>query len=483
LKEINEHFRQLNKDIDEFNKGLKQQKKEDKQRLNQSTLKMLQLMADDMRSYNASDQSIKLAVKGTYEFFKVVSNAQLPQSRINSLFHHENKAQQSTQIFSTPLSEIEARDLNWLWTNRIPQGKITLLEGDPGMGKSLLSVDIAAHVSTGKPLPGDSTGKTGDVILIAPEDSAADTLKPRVAAAGGDVSRIHLLSTVDCLDMRDVKNLKLSQKPFSLAQDFFELERTIISTKAILVILDPLTAVLGRSIDSSSDQDIREIFTALALLAERTNCAFLAIRHLKKGSSDNILYRGAGAIGIIAAARTCMTIFYDPADEKKRVLAVTKSNLTEPPQNLSYQVMPGKNIAPSIQWLGEIDIDVSTLAGPGINLSFPRQEIIKALQTSKRSLEIKEIAEITGLNYKTLRMTLSRMHQAGLIAHPFRGMYTTNENFAESKKRMEEQHKAREAEQHKARETELEALKKRFATGATVTTDANKKDSPKKAPD
>jgi RecA-family ATPase len=472
FKEINQHFKQLNKDISGLNKGIKQQQKEDKQKLNDSTLTLLKLISEDMRSHNASDQSIQLALKGTYEFLKVVNNTQLPQSSINSLLHHENQAQQSATTFSTPLSEIETQSITWLWENRIPQGKITLLEGDPGMGKSLLAIDIAAHISKGRPMPGDSTGKTGSVILIAPEDGAADTIKPRVAAAGGDLSQIHLLNTVESLDAKDVKKLKLYQKPFSLSQNLFELEQTIKQTKAILVVLDPLTAVLGHNIDSSRDQGIREIFTPLAFLAESTNCAFLVVRHLKKGTSDNLLYRGAGAIGIIAAARTCLTIFYDPADEKKRVLAVTKSNLSESPQHLSYQVVPGESIAPRIQWLGEINLDVSTLTSPGINLSFSRQEIIKALQSSKRSIEIKEIAEKTGLNYKTLRMTLSRMHEAGLIAHPYRGMYTTLEQYAESQKRMEERRKERELLD--------EALRKRFAPDATVTTDAKTKDAPQK---
>jgi DeoR/GlpR family transcriptional regulator of sugar metabolism len=125
------------------------------------------------------------------------------------------------------------------------------------------------------------------------------------------------------------------------------------------------------------------------------------------------------------------------------VLAVTKSNLTEPAKNLSYQVMPNESNAPHIQWLGEI---------------------IKALQSSKRYLDVKEIAEKTGLNYKTLRMTLSRMHEAGLIAHPYRGTYTTLEHYAESNKRMEERQKAMELED--------EAFRKRFAPDATVTTDA-----------
>ncbi len=475
--EINKHVNQMNKDISGMNKEIiKQQKKENKQKSNDSTLTILNLMSEDMRNHHASEQSIQLMLKGTYEFYKVVFKAQLPLSSINSLLHPENTAQQNISSFGTPLSEIKTQHITWLWENRIPQGKITLLEGDPGMGKSLLAIDIAAHVSTGRPMPGDSTGKIGSVILIAPEDSAADTIKPRAAAAGGDLSRIHVLCTVEDLNVNDVKKLKIYQKPFSLAKiakNLFDLEQTIIQTKAILVILDPLTAVLGHNIDSSRDQGIREIFTPLALLAESTNCAFLVVRHLKKGSSDNLLYRGAGSIGIIAAARTCLTIFYDPADEKKRVLAVTKSNLAEPPKNLSYQVVPNESLVPHIQWLGEIDLDISTLSGPGINLSFPRQEIIKALQSSEFSLDLKEIAEKTGLNYKTLRMTVSRMHEAGLIAHPFRGKYTTLEHDAESKKRLEERQKARELEN--------EAFRKRFTPDATVTTDANSTDSSKKS--
>jgi AAA domain len=241
------------------------------------------------------------------------------------------------------------------------------------------------------------------------------------------------------------------------------LERTIKQTNAILVVLDPLTAVLGHNIDSSRDQNIREIFTPLALLAERNNCAILIIRHLKKGTSDNLLHRGAGSIGIIAAARTGLTIFYDPADEKKRVLAITKSNLVLPPHNLSYQVLQNASGDPYIQWLGAYNLDVSTITGQGINLSFPREEIIKVLKNSSRSLDLKEIAEQTGLNYMTLRTTVSRMHDAGLIARPLRGMYTTLEQDAESKKRLEAQRKAF-------------SFASLFSTDAT---DANTTDSPK----
>ena len=113
-KEINDHFKQLNKDISGLNKGLKQQQKENKQKFNESNLTMLKLMSEDMQRHNASEESIKLALKGTYEFFKVVTNAQLPQSSINSLLHRENQAQPNTSTYSTPLSEIETQHINWL---------------------------------------------------------------------------------------------------------------------------------------------------------------------------------------------------------------------------------------------------------------------------------------------------------------------------------------------------------------------------------
>ena len=110
-REINKHFKQVNQDISGMNKEIKQKQKEDKQKLNDSTLALLNLMSEDMRSHNASEQSIQLAVKGTYEFYKVVTKAQVPQSRINSLLHHENQAQQSTSSFGTPLSEIKTQHI------------------------------------------------------------------------------------------------------------------------------------------------------------------------------------------------------------------------------------------------------------------------------------------------------------------------------------------------------------------------------------
>jgi predicted RNase H-like nuclease (RuvC/YqgF family) len=187
-KDINKSFSQLNKGFNEIDKELKQLKKENQQQTDNSTLEVLSTMSESMRKRGANEKSIQLALNGTYEFFKVTSNARLDKSSINRLASSENSTQQNIASYGTPLSEFTTQQLTWLWDKRISQGKITVLEGDPGMSKSLLAIDIAAHVSTGRPLPGDSTGKKGNVILIAPENGAADTIKPRMEAAAGDLS-------------------------------------------------------------------------------------------------------------------------------------------------------------------------------------------------------------------------------------------------------------------------------------------------------
>jgi RecA-family ATPase len=302
------------------------------------------------------------------------------------------------------------------------------------MGKSLLAIHIASCVSTGQPMPDGAAGKKGTVILIAPEDTAEDTIKPRVEAAGGDPSQMLLLNSVENLDILDSNKINSNERLFSLAQDLLILENASKQTKAILVVLDPLMAVLGRSIDSSRDQDVREVLNPLGDVAERTGCAILIIRHLNKGSSDNILYRGAGSIGIIAVARMGLLVAHDPEDEQKRVFATIKNNLSKIAPNLSYQIAENEHGAPYIQWLGEDHHATSTLLRSDSNQSYERQEIMRALKDASGPLNAKDIAVQTGLKYESIRLMLSRLCNAREIAHPYRGKYTTLNHSSISKK-------------------------------------------------
>src|SRR6266566_9204945 len=140
------------------------------------------------------------------------------------------------------LSNIKSKQLHWLWEKRIPRGKLTTLDGDPGLGKSLLTLDLAARITTGRPMPDGTPGVQGSVLLIALEDRAADTIKPRIEAAGGDPSRIRLLDTVHSTSRETGET---SWSPFILSEHFNTLVKITYQTRPILVILDPLMAILG----------------------------------------------------------------------------------------------------------------------------------------------------------------------------------------------------------------------------------------------
>ncbi len=359
------------------------------------------------------------AVKGVYEYLKPARRATRRKPG-----HSQPEQPEPAHNLSESgvlLSEVETQQVNWLWQKRIPLGKITILEGDPGMGKSLLATSIAACVSTGLPMPDQTPGKQGGVILIAPEDSASDTIKPRLEAAGGDPSQVLLLSTVESLD---AKRIKIYDRTFSLSHDLDALAKAIRQMKAVLVVLDPLTAVLGNNIDQSRDQDMREVFFSLPQVAECTGCAILIIRHLSKGGSSNLLYRGAGSIGTTVSARLGLIVVQDPDDEQKRILATTKNNLSKQASNLTYQVVENEHGVPYIQWLGESNYSLKALSN-GTNLSIQRQDILSVLKDASYPLTPKDVADRTGQDYDRVRKTLHRMLGAKEVASPARGEYTT----------------------------------------------------------
>ncbi len=372
-----------------------------------------------LRMAGASEQSIQIALKGHYEVLKITYHAAQRRADPAKSWEPKGAPDLTGEAQALLLSELETQEIHWLWEKRIPLGKITVLDGDPGMGKSLLAINLAARVSTGQVMPDASPGQQGPVVFIAPEDGAADTLKPRLEAAGGDPSQVTLLNTIAGLDVKKIK----VRRPFSLALDLDKLEGLILQKKPILVILDPLTAVLGRRLDASRDQDIREVFTPLAQLAEDTGCAILIIRHLNKRSSENPLYRGAGSIGIIAAARMGLIVAQDPLHEHRRILATIKNDLCKQTSNLTYQIVENAGGIPSIQWLGENLQAVESFL-PGPKLSPKRQEILRVLKASPAPLSFKEMLERTDYSYGTLQRTLSRMHAVGEIASPARGLYT-----------------------------------------------------------
>lgn len=234
--------------------------------------------------------------------------------------------------------DVEPEQVEWLWPGRLPIGKLVVLDGDPGCGKSTLTLDLAAHFTTGSVLPdGYQPPHPSNVVLLSAEDGPRDTIRPRLDAAGADPARVVLVEDVIEPDPECPERLR--RRMPRIPDDIVHLAHVVQSEAARLVVVDVLAAFLTGRVDAHRDQDIRGALAPLARMAETTRCCVIAIRHLNKSGGNKALYRGGGSIGIIGAARVGLIAGTDPDDEDRRILAVTKSNLSAPAASLAYRVV------------------------------------------------------------------------------------------------------------------------------------------------
>ena len=190
-------------------------------------------------------------------------------------------------------------------------------------------------------------------MLLSAEDGLADTIRPRLDAAGADTSKILSLATIPDEDGHD--------RMLSIPEDLRLIEKGIRRVGARLVVVDPLMAFLSANTNSHRDQDVRRALAPLAGLAERTGAAVLVVRHLNKAAANNPLYRGGGSIGIIGAARMAFVVGKDPQDEDRRVLASTKNNLAMQPTSLMFTLEEAEGGAVRVAWLGDTDVSAKDL--------------------------------------------------------------------------------------------------------------------------
>jgi putative DNA primase/helicase len=240
------------------------------------------------------------------------------------------------------VSDLRPEPVRWLWPGRLALGKLALLEGDPGLGKSLVTLDFCARLSRGRPLPdGSATPGPANAVVLNAEDGAADTVRSRLAALGADLDRVFVPAALEA----GGESLRL---PSQLAR----LEEALNSTGARLAVIDPLLAFLDRSVAAGNDQSIRQALMPLAGLAARLDCAVLLVRHLNKRGGQHAVYRGGGAIGLLGACRSAWLVGRDPGHAGQCVLAQVKNNLAPPQASLAYRVEEQGDGVACLSWLG-----------------------------------------------------------------------------------------------------------------------------------
>lgn len=219
--------------------------------------------------------------------------------------------------------QIPIEEVDWLWPQRIARGKVTTFVGDPGVGKSVLALDIAARISNAAAFPGcpDTKRKPGGALLISAEDNPGDTIKPRLLALGADMSRVAILEGAKLRDDKGEHDIA-----FDLEHGLHVLEAAIQERpETEVVVIDPVSAYVGAK-NTHKDSDVRRLLSPLTALAAKYNVAIIAITHLTKGQG-NAIQRTMGSVGFTAAPRAVWLVAKDPGDPDRRVFVPVKNNL------------------------------------------------------------------------------------------------------------------------------------------------------------
>jgi predicted ATP-dependent serine protease len=314
----------------------------------------------------------------------------------------ENK----TELKLIHMSEIESEEVSWLWYPFIPYGKLTIVQGDPGDGKTTFVLNVAAKLSKAEAL--DETMKCEEPIHIiyqTAEDGLADTVKPRLEKAGADCTRISVIDESDkSLSMVDAR-----------------LEEALQRTNAKLLILDPIQAYLGGGMDMNRANEARDMTKRLGVLAEKYKCAIVLIGHMNKAAGNKAAYRGMGSIDFYAVARSVLLVGRIEGEPELRALVQIKNNLAAFGHSKAFRLSEN-----GFDWIGDYEITADEVLGgiaPKTNKTEQAKELLRELAKEKSMLPSNEIIELAKLENISKRTLENAKKELGIRAQKINSVW------------------------------------------------------------
>lgn len=297
------------------------------------------------------------------------------------------------------MNDVEQTEVDWLWYPYIPFGKLTIVQGNPGEGKTFFAMRLAAACTNQKFLPDMEPFEPFNMIFQTAEDGLGDTVKPRLVSSGADLQRVLVID--------DTEN------PLTLADD--RIEKAIRENNAKLMVIDPLQAFLGANVDMNRANEVRPVFRKLADIAQSTGCAIVMIGHLNKASGTQSTYRGLGSIDIAAVVRSILFVGKVKDDPTTRVIVHEKSSLAPPGQALAFSLGDQKGF----RWIGAYDISAEDLlaGGEGTRTELKQEQAMKLiyeLLSEGRAVSVADLnkeAIERGISERTVRMVRNSMKE------------------------------------------------------------------------
>jgi len=296
--------------------------------------------------------------------------------------------EQKTELKMIKMSDVQSQEIEWLWYPFIPYGKLTIVQGDPGDGKTTLVLNIAAKLSKGEGLEEDmKVPEPMNIIYQTAEDGLADTVKPRLETAGADCERILVIDESD-------KSLSMSDE---------RLEYALKQTGVRLLILDPIQAYLGSGMDMNRANEARDMTKKLGALAEKYKCAIVLIGHMNKAAGNKAAYRGMGSIDFFAVARSVLLVGRVEGQPDIRAVVQIKNNLAAFGHPKAFRLSEN-----GFEWQGDYEITADEVLGgiaPKTNKYEQAKRLLRELAETSRmvsSTEVLEFAKEQGISKRTL---------------------------------------------------------------------------------